>query len=251
MCCMKICVLVLYVFLVSISQAFTLMTWNIHRGVGADGKTDLARIASLIRDAQPDAVVLQEVDQGTTRSQGVKQADELEKLLGWQLFFGKAIDFQGGEYGQAVLSKWPITEKKIHRLSEAGEARVAIEVTLKTEEESVKVVGVHLDAESAPRRTNELTVLLKALSAIKGKIIIAGDWNQSPQGDMVSLMKADTFLEVKKTGNVMTFPQEKPTIEIDHVWSKGLSAEGKARVIDGKAASDHLPVVAVWGKAIP
>ncbi len=225
------------------------MTWNIHRGVGADGKMDLARIAAVIRAAQPDAVVLQEVDQGTTRSQGVKQADELAKLLGWQLFFGKAIDFQGGEYGQAVLSKWPIVERKIHRLSEAGEARVAIEVLLKTAEESVTVVGVHLDATSAPRRMGEIKVLLHALAATKGKMIVAGDWNQEPDGEMAPLMKAAGLVEVKKIGKVMTCPEDKPTFEIDHLWAKGLTPEGKAQVTDGKAASDHLPVVAVWGKA--
>ena len=38
------------------AQAFTLMTWNIHRGVGMDGKMDLARIAAIIREQKPDAV---------------------------------------------------------------------------------------------------------------------------------------------------------------------------------------------------
>lgn len=230
------------------SSAPCLMTWNIHRGVGSDGKMDLERIAAVIREEQPDAVVLQEVDQGTTRSKGVRQADELAKLLGWQVYFGKAIDFQGGEYGQAVLSKWPMSGKT-HRLSEAGEARVAVAVQLSTAEESLTVVGVHLDAESAVRRKTEVIKLLDAVAKTQGKVIIAGDWNQVPEGEIATLLNAAGFVEVKKIGPAMTCPAANPTTEIDYFWSKGFTIAGQARVIDGKAASDHLPVVARWQKA--
>ncbi|HBE22364.1 MAG TPA: hypothetical protein DDW21_02685, partial [Verrucomicrobiales bacterium] len=98
---MKWLILLIQGVMIAAASGLTVMTWNIHRCVGADEKMDIARVAEFIRNQNPAVVVIQEVDQGTQRSRGVKQADELAKLLGWKVFFGKAIDFQGGEYGQA------------------------------------------------------------------------------------------------------------------------------------------------------
>src|SRR5688572_12746619 len=75
------------------------LTYNIHHAEGTDGKLDLARIARVIHEQQPDLVALQEVDVKTRRTGGVDQAAELAKLTGMHVAFGKGIDFQGGEYG--------------------------------------------------------------------------------------------------------------------------------------------------------
>src|SRR5688572_14615065 len=84
------------------------LTYNIHHGEGVDGKFDLPRIAAVIKSVSPHVVALQEVDQQTARSSGVDQAAELSRLTGMEVVFGRNIDFQGGGYGTAVLSKLPI-----------------------------------------------------------------------------------------------------------------------------------------------
>lgn len=61
-----------------------------------------------ITNLQPDLVALQEVDQKTGRSSGIDQAAELGHLTGMHWVFGKAMDYQGGGYGLAVLSRFPI-----------------------------------------------------------------------------------------------------------------------------------------------
>ena len=92
-------------------RSLRVMTYNIHIGKGMDGKADLARIAGVIKSADVDVVALQEVDVKTRRS-GVEsdQLKELAKLTGMHGVFAKARDFDGGEYGQAVLSRRPITQ---------------------------------------------------------------------------------------------------------------------------------------------
>ena len=84
------------------------LTYNIHHGEGVDGKFDLPRIADVIKLASPDLVALQEVDQGTARASGVDQPAELARLTGMKVVFGRNIDFQGGGYGTAVLSRLPV-----------------------------------------------------------------------------------------------------------------------------------------------
>ncbi|MCY2995293.1 MAG: hypothetical protein NTY19_46640 [Planctomycetota bacterium] len=81
------------------------LTYNIQHGEGTDGKIDLARTAAVIKRLTPDLAALQEVDKATTRSRGVDQAAELGKLTGMHVAFGKAMDFAGGRYGEAILSR--------------------------------------------------------------------------------------------------------------------------------------------------
>ena len=98
-------------------RTLRVMSYNIHIGVGLDKKSDLARIANVIKAADVDVVALQEVDVRTRRSgTDVDQLAELAKLTGMHGRFGKGRDFDGGEYGQAILSRQPIKEFTVHKL---------------------------------------------------------------------------------------------------------------------------------------
>ena len=90
------------------------MTYNIHHCNPPslpEGQIDVPAIAKVINEAQADLVALQEVDVNTERSgKGKNQARELAKLTGMHFYFAKAIDHQGGDYGVAVLSKFPLLD---------------------------------------------------------------------------------------------------------------------------------------------
>ena len=82
-----------------------------------DKQLDLARIANVIKAADVDVVAVQEVDIRTRRSgTDVDQLAELAKLTGMHGRFGKGRDYDGGEYGQAILSRQPIKELDVHKL---------------------------------------------------------------------------------------------------------------------------------------
>ena len=112
-----------------------------------DGKIDLERIAHIIRTVTPDLVALQEVDKKTRRVDGVDQATVLGKLTGMNSVFGKAIDFSGGEYGNAVLSRFPLQNIKVHLLpyTKGNEARAVlqtdIQITLNGESQTITFCG--------------------------------------------------------------------------------------------------------------
>ena len=101
-------------------EQVTVLSYNIHHGVGMDGKLDLQRIGKIIKKVNPDIVALQEVELKTKKTGNIDQAKVLAKATGLNYAFGPAINFAGGKYGNAILSRYPIKSIKnisIFRLS--------------------------------------------------------------------------------------------------------------------------------------
>ena len=90
------------------------MTYNIHVGVGMDKQLDLQRIADVILKEKPDLVGLQEVDRGVKRTQGIDEIVKLAQMTHMEYAFAHNLDFQGGQYGVAILSRFAI-QKIDHR----------------------------------------------------------------------------------------------------------------------------------------
>lgn len=226
------------------------MSYNIHHGEGTDGKLDLERIAKVIKDAKVDLVAVQEVDRNTRRTRGVDQAADLARLTGMQGTFGKAMDYSGGEYGQAVLSRWPLIEPKTHRLptTPPREQRVALEVKVRPPGlPELTFVGTHLDhvRDETDRvaQARDLNRLLVRKDA--GPTILLGDMNAQPDSQPMRIL-LEHWNDTSGKELVPTCPAEKPTIKIDwilllkgHRWRVVSST-----VIEEKAASDHRPIVA-------
>ena len=91
----------------SSGKILKVMSYNIHHGEGIDRRLDLERIAAVIADSGADIVALQELDQSTRRTGGVAQTEVLAHHLGMHHQFAKALHFQGGAYGLAVLVGGP------------------------------------------------------------------------------------------------------------------------------------------------
>ena len=98
-------------------KTLRVMTYNIHVGVGMDKKLDLQRIADVINRERPDLVGLQEVDRGVRRTEGKDEIVELAKMTSMEFAFAPNLDYQGGKYGVAILSRWPI-KNTVHRMFE-------------------------------------------------------------------------------------------------------------------------------------
>jgi endonuclease/exonuclease/phosphatase family metal-dependent hydrolase len=154
------------------------VSWNI-KGARASSLTDIAARLSTL-DA--DVISLQEVDRGVPRSGSVDQTAELGKALGYYSIFGKAIDFDGGAFGIAVLSRFPIDAAEQLSLTNAGvsENRTALEVNVCTEGRCFRVVNHHADCIASAAETNVLDVLREIRPAIGSGMIFEGDFNQQP-----------------------------------------------------------------------
>lgn len=226
------------------------MTWNLHHGEGLDGKIDLERIAKRILEEKPDLVALQEMDQKTRRCGGVDQAAELAKLTGMSGVFGAAMDYDGGAYGQAILSKFPIERTQIHRLPGGGEPRIAFEAKVRFAGKPLRILTVHLDAGDEPRRVSQAQALVTALSEISEPMVLAGDFNDVRESKTLAAF-AESWREIVKKEPRLTFPADKPQSEIDHFFAKGLTASGSPVVVADAIASDHRPVTAAFSREKP
>jgi endonuclease/exonuclease/phosphatase family metal-dependent hydrolase len=220
------------------------LSWNLHHGVGEDNKLDLERIAALIREQKPDLVALQEIDNKCRRSGGVDQAAELARLTGLHGAFGRAMDHDGGEYGQAILSKFPIGDTQVHQLPGDGEPRIAFEAEVSIEGKALRIITVHLDHQQDERRLKQAETLAKALENHHEPMILAGDFNDVPDSAALRAFAAP-WSAVRKEAPGLTCPASGPKVEIDHILLRGVEAKGPAVVLAEAVASDHRAVFVI------
>lgn len=227
------------------------LCYNIHHGEGTDGKVDLPRLAKLIRAADPDLVALQEVDDRTRRTGGIDQTAELARLTGLHGRFGKAIDFQGGGYGQAILSRFPIADAAVHTLPgmPEREQRIAFEARLKIDGRDVSFVTTHLHHQEPELRERQAAKLNDLFADADRPVILAGDLNATPDSKLVATLSGK-WTTATAGPALFTFPAAKPTKQIDYILFRpaGRFRVISATVIDEPVASDHRPVLAVLGR---
>ena len=96
----------------SANLTIRVMTYNIHHAEGMDGKINLDRIANLINSYRANFVGLQEVDRHANRSNNLDMVLELARLTGMYWAFGKNLELNNGDYGNAILSSYPILDQK-------------------------------------------------------------------------------------------------------------------------------------------
>ncbi len=221
-----------------------LMAYNIHHGEGLDGRIDIKRIAEVISREKPDLVALQEIDKKCTRSGKIDIAEELGTLLGMEYRFGKAMDFQGGEYGLAVLSKIIITETIRHQLPKGDEPRCALEIKVQLENYSkpVSFVSIHNSWNSEYVREKQINALLKSLGEIDHPVVLAGDFNAKHSDEPMKLLqRAGWKILARESKNKSYLEGGNSTIDF-FVIRDFPKALVKYRKIDEKVASDHKPI---------
>ena len=226
-------------------NSLKILSYNIKHGRGMDGKVDLLRIAKVIGSLSPDLVTLQEVDKNCTRSGSIDLTRELAGILKMEGRFGKFMDFQGGEYGMALLSRVPIISHQVHVLPRGAEPRCALEARVNPGKDwgEIRLFGIHHDWTRENLRVSQCEALLKKIGQERGPVILAGDFNAGRNAQSVRLL-VDSGFEILTNDLINTFPSDKPRVEIDFIMSKGLSfTRFTHQVVDEKIASDHRPVL--------
>ncbi len=138
-------------------KTIRIMTYNIHTGVGMDKKLDLQRIADVIKHEHPDLVGLQEVDRGVKRTEGTDEIVELAGMLHMDYAFAHNLDYQGGQYGVAILSRFLILQPEHRKFENKQEAerRGMLRVEVDIEARRVNFVTTHLDPQNDDGRLFE------------------------------------------------------------------------------------------------
>ncbi|MCC6245470.1 MAG: endonuclease/exonuclease/phosphatase family protein [Gemmatimonadaceae bacterium] len=223
-------------------------TYNIRHGRGMDDSVRLTRTGEAIRALGADIIGLQEVDSVVPRSGSRDEAHALGEQLGMEQRFGRFMAYQGGAYGMAILSRFPIRRSHALRLPDGNEPRIALlaEVELPSGAR-VLVANVHFDwVANDSFRVAQVHALAAVLDTVQLPTILLGDFNDVPGTRTLARFQSRFRVAAKPDADHFTFSSTDPVKEIDHILLAPAAAwrPAQARVISDRIASDHRPVVA-------
>jgi endonuclease/exonuclease/phosphatase family metal-dependent hydrolase len=201
--------------------------FNIDRGEGRDGETDLQRTAACLETAE--LAGLNEVG-------GADQAHELADRLGQAWLFGPSeLRWWREHFGNAVLSDLPATSWKNEPLPfrTAKARRGLVTVTFDWRGRSVTLLVTHID--NGEDRDLQLAFLAERFAAVPAPKILLGDLNAHADHPIVAAWRADPAL-VATTGPV----ESEAPIDIDWIVASGFTIAEQWRCEIG--ASDHPAV---------
>lgn len=227
------------------------MTYNIQHGAGMDRKIDLLRTAAAINAEHPDIVALEEMDKGTARTDRRDLTGELAEMTHLTGYFSNNCNFEGGEYGNAVLTRFPIlmAMNTHYNMIRPKEQRGIIQMILDVGGHKLLFMATHIHyrKENEERLLNiaQIKEIIKQYPGLP--VILCGDFNDFPDTPVHKAMSealADTWELIGK-GNGWTFPSDKPDHRIDYIWiSPDKSVQPLKAWVPDTQASDHRPFVA-------
>lgn len=237
-----------------------LLSYNIHKCIGGvDRRYDPNRVLAVISHYQPDLVLLQEVDEFAKRSNGDRQVDVLGNLLGFRhrTYFPNVTLRSGGAYGNAMLSRFPLTETsnidvtippKKRRSILHARYRVRLNGNNGNRARTLHVYNLHLGLSGIERRL-QLRRFLESHPFIglnqRTPIIVAGDFNDVWGTLGKKLLVPAGFKGLARP--LRTFPAYAPIRPLDSIYVRGdveISSVHRPRLAVAKRASDHLPLIA-------
>ncbi len=231
------------------SRVVRVLTYNILHGKTLKGDFDLDLIASVISSTKPDLVALQEVDYKTNRAHKYDLVTELAIRTDMAPLFARAMPYDGGEYGEGILSRYSFLTTKNHPLpyTEGKEPRAAAEVNVIIESgDTIRFIGTHLDhTRDDHNRFIQAKELNRALTKDERPAILVGDLNEEP--DKRGMQHLFTEWERSFKTDVPTYPSDEPVKKIDYVLFRPAERWRvlEKRVLDERIASDHRPVLVV------
>jgi endonuclease/exonuclease/phosphatase family metal-dependent hydrolase len=218
-----------------------ILTWNIHKGIGADRRYNLGRIIDLARRHEPDIVALQEVDSRGGDPTHLPLA-ALKLALGSHAAEARTIVAEDGHYGHVLISRWPLEQIALHDVSIGHrEPRCAIDAVIRSPGGAFRVIATHLGLGMGERRRqiSKLVALARATDPVPGMVMLGdfNDWHGEVRRALDDLLPAWSFLR--------TFPARRPIFKLDRIFCRPPGALTQCWTdAEAARASDHLPVIA-------
>lgn len=227
------------------NRTVRVLTFNILHGATTRGDFDLDAIAQVILEAEPDLVALQEVDFQTNRAKKYDLATE----LGWRTkmapLFGQAMPYDGGGYGEGILSKYTFLQTRNLALPHqpGKEPRAALEVqTVLPSGDTIAFVGTHLDhTRDETDRIMQAKALNATLLSNPHPTVLAGDLNAEPGSKTMNILEAYWQSTYEPGNPAYTYPSDEPVKKIDYVlfYPRDRWRVLETKVIQDPIASDH------------
>lgn len=214
------------------------LSFNILGGRTTKGDFNLDALAKIIKETNPDLVAMQEVDFGVNRSKKYDLATE----LGWRTkmapLFGRAMYYDGGEYGEGILSKYSFLKTRNIALPflENEEPRTALEVLVELPtKDTIAFIGTHFAHEGNAGRELQAIKINEVFSDNKFPTILAGDLNAIPGSQPINILEEIWQSTYDKKKPKPTFPSNNPKFKLDYVM---FFPKNQWKIIDRKVICD-------------
>ena len=232
---------------------FTVMTYNIQSGRNLAQDRNIAHAISAIQKESPDILSLNEVQHCTELCpEGKCQAQAVAEALGYPYFhFGRSIDFMGGEYGNALLSRFPLQEVQVFPVPDIPkekrdgwfESRSHLRCRLDLGGREIFTLTSHYGL-SQEEIQNAVLETLRLAGETELPLIFMGDLNEKPDSPLLApLFSVFTDSAEEMEGPGFTYPSDPPCEKIDYLFHKNGIRTLKAWIPE-TTHSDHRPFCA-------
>ncbi len=234
---------------------FSVVTWNIHKGIGGvDRRYRIDRIVTALAAMEADVALLQEVSDGLPRSSFHDQSEVIAEALGMRhLAFAPQHRFSIGGYGNAILSRFPLSDIQhldltIGRRKRRGVVSAHFRVKVGEHTRTVAAFNLHLGLAGSERGQQlERFLASELVSRLHHTTpaIVAGDLNDLWGSLGPRFLIPAGFARVGQL--LSTFPAALPVRPLDGIFVRGrVKSASCERPYDAitRMASDHLPLVA-------
>ena len=221
------------------------VSWNIFGG------RKLPEIIQCLREANPDIIGLQEVlqDEGGANNNAKAIADVLGYTYTYEtttllipsishLLEKHGIE-KNMEWGNAILSRYPISHRNSHVLSRERK-RTALEATVEINGKSLHIFSTHLVyalTQSSEIQITQAQNLLKVLPKENG--LVMGNFNVTPDNKIINDIES---IMVNTEGDQTKYTADGK--KMDYIFSTRDIKILSSGTIDSQA-SDHLPVYTI------
>lgn len=225
-------------------RTIKVLSFNIFGGRTTKLDYNLDAVAKVINDIKPDLVAMQEVDYKVNRSNKIDLATEMGYRTKMASVFGRAMYYDGGEYGEGVLSRYTFLSTRNVPLPymEGQEPRAALEILIELpSKDTIAFIGTHLAHEGQPGRELQAEEINSVFSKNKYPTILAGDLNARPGSTPINILEELWQGTYDKENPEFTSPSDAPRSKIDYVmfYPKNRWKVIEKKVICDTYASDH------------
>lgn len=219
-----------------------LMNYNIHSGKDSAGQMNLEAMAQAIVDYAPDFAFVEEVAVNVSTAGPVDASAFLQRHTGMACHFARTIDWQGGQYGIALLSRHPVTDLRVHPVPDLEESqrdgwfehRVVLTCQTMWQGRPVTLMMTHLGL-SDGERVLGFSLLEKLVDEAPAPVILAGDLNTDPDEALLRPL----LRRLSMDSTAYTYSTEQPERKIDYILtSPAFRVEGEEPL--PCPASDHF-----------
>lgn len=230
-------------FVASYPRALRVMSWNIEGHASLVRGDHIERIAATIRRHRPDVVAINEAHRNTWQARFGDHVEQLRRLTGMNVLFGRSYRFAGGDFGNAILTRGTVVSSEVHELPGIGEPRTLLESVLRVNGGTVTVFVTHLAAWASAGRTvrgRQLDCVASHLRSSGYPFLLAGDLNAPPDSAEVA-----TFLRsnpVRLSGNPNAATHRVMEQRLDYILA-GPGWDVRAAAVLDDGPSDHRPLL--------